>query len=313
MREGLLDLDGALDALVRIGTIETTRLPGAIVAELEALGCVHERGTMKLAPSTELLSSERIGAGFDSLVTDWLDDFEIRPTIGSTNVELMAAAQRSSIDGCILTAEIQTAGRGRRGRGWLSPFARNLAISIGIAIDRDVAELGALSLVVGVSLHRALESFGLTDVAVKWPNDVLVGKRKLCGVLIELVRATRPADVVIGFGINVGCRQDVEGEIDQSIADVHDQLPEASRNELFAHVVNHVIADCGRFGRDGFAPFRSAWLEAHAFMGEPIQMVLPNESVRGVIRDIGNEGGLVVETPSGVRTFTAGEVSLRAE
>ncbi len=313
MRQGVLDLDGALDVLVRNGTIETTRIPNAIATELEALGCVHGRGEIRLARATELLSSERISAGFNALVRDWLEDLEIRPTIGSTNVELMAAAQDASIDGRVLSAEIQTAGRGRRGRGWLSPFARNLAISIGISIDRPLAELGALSLVVGVALHRALESFGLDGVAVKWPNDVLVGKRKLCGVLIELVRAARPAEVVIGFGINVGCRRDVEGEIDQAIADVHDQLPDASRNALFAHVVNHVVADCRRFAREGFAPFRSTWLDAHAFMGEPIQMVLPNDSVRGVIRDIGNDGALIVDTADGLRTFTAGEVSLRAE
>ena len=170
-----------------------------------------------------------------------------------------------------------------------------------------------MSLVVGVSLKNALTSFGLKDVAVKWPNDVLVGTHKLCGVLIELVRAATPADVIVGFGINVGCRSDVEDAIDQSIADVRDQLPQASRNQLFAHVVNHVVQDCRRFGRDGFGSFRADWLEAHAFMGESIVMVLPNESIRGVIRDIGPDGALIVETPAGLQSFTGGEVSLRAD
>ena len=305
------DLDAALTSLVQTGAVDVALLGPGLADELRALGCVDRAAELVLAPGTELLDTGRIRPAFDDDVRQWLSSFEIRPTIGSTNDVLMGLAQSGSIDGRVLSAEIQTAGRGRRGRDWLSPFARNLAISVGVRIERPLSELGTLSLVVGVSLVQALTSFGLRDVAVKWPNDVLMDGRKLCGVLIELVRPTSPAEVIVGFGINMGCRQDVEGAIDQAIADVFDQRPGASRNELFAHVVNGVVAGCRRFGREGFAPFRDAWLAAHAFMDRSVVMVLPNESIPGVIRDISADGALLVDTADGRRTFTAGEVSLR--
>ena len=174
-------------------------LDRASLGELAALG-VHVRDKALLPADVELLSAETIRAALNPATTDWLRELAVHAHIGSTNTALLDQADTDGVTGRVVTAEVQTAGRGRRGRAWLSPFGRNLAVSVGVAIDRPPAELGALSLVVGLAVRDALLGYGLREIALKWPNDVLMQGRKLAGILIELAQPTRPATVVIGIG-----------------------------------------------------------------------------------------------------------------
>ena len=266
-----------------------------------------------LDDDVRLLNPKAIRAALTADVLAWLRSLDVRPAIGSTNTTLLA--RPDGIAGRVLTAEVQTAGRGRRGRTWLSPFGRNLAVSIGAAIDRPVAELGSLSLVVGVAVRAALIAFGLRQIELKWPNDVLMEGRKLAGILIELADASRPAPVVIGIGVNVGCGPVVDGRVEQAVADVTEQVANPSRNELLAGIVNHVAAACERFGREGFAPFRADWEASDHFRDRDVVVTLPaakpGAAIVGRSLGVGADGALRIETDDSVRQFVAGEVSLR--
>lgn len=271
----------------------------------------------ELEDDVDLLSLQGVRDALSAQIATWLKDLDVRAHIGSTNTTLLERASRERIDGCVLTAEVQTGGRGRRGRQWLSPFGRNLAVSLGFAIGRPLAEIGALSLVVGVALRRALVEAGLSGVELKWPNDVLLDGRKLAGILIELVRATAPVEVVVGIGVNVGCAGTVGSRIDQPIADVAEQLDRPSRTELLAAIVNQVVAACRDFDRRGFSGFRAEWEAAHRHRGKPVVVTLPvagsvaGQTVPGTALGIAADGSLRVATHDGVREFNGGEVSVR--
>ena len=292
-------------------------------AGLSALGIRVRDGQAWLDDDVELLSEVAVRAALGPATADWLRTLELRSHIDSTNTTLLALATHEPIDGRVLAAEVQTAGRGRRGRQWLSPFGRNLAVSIGVAVERPIAELGALSLVVGVALRRALVEQGLSGVELKWPNDVLLDGRKVAGILIELVRAVAPVEVVVGIGVNVGCAATVAARVDQSIADVAEQVQRPSRNELLARVVDHVAAACRRFGDAGFDPFRDEWDRAHRYRNAAVRVTVadpragggdaePVETFAGTALDVGVDGALRIDTGRGIREFTGGEVTLRA-
>lgn len=284
--------------------------------QLRALG-VHVRDQAILDGDVDLLSARTIRETLTPATVDWLRELAVHAHIGSTNSALLARLDTDGVTGRVVTAEVQTAGRGRRGRTWLSPFGRNLAVSIGIAVDRPPAELGALSLVVGLAVRDALLEYGLKDVGLKWPNDVLMHGAKLAGILIELAQPNRPAQVVIGIGVNVGCRQAIADRVEQAVADVAEQIEHPSRNRLLATLVNHVVAASGRFAAEGFTPFRALWDAAHHYHRRAVTLTLPGasnagETVSGTVLGVAGNGALRIASAAGVREYIAGEVSLRA-
>lgn len=290
---------------------------GLAQADLDYLGGIGidlTGGTARLGKGFELLRHAAIRGELTADAASWLRELDLRPSIDSTNAALLARGAKESIDGCVLAAEVQLAGRGRRGRRWLSPFGRNIAVSLGIASRRPAAEIGALSLVVGLAVRAALADCGVRGAELKWPNDVLLEGRKLAGILIELVRAAAPVEVVVGIGVNVGGAGVVAGQIDQSIADVEERVAGPVRNALLAAIVNRVVAARAQFEEAGFAPFRQPWEDAHRFQGEAVAVTLPAGGgvVSGTVLGIAPNGALRLETSAGVREFNSGEVTVRA-
>ena len=280
---------------------------------LEALGIDVADGMARLDDGIELLSPAAIRAALGAHAASWLRELDVRASIDSTNAALLQRAADGSIAGCALAAEVQLAGRGRRGRAWLSPFGRNIALSLGLASSRPAAEIGALSLVAGLAVRAALADCGVEGVELKWPNDVLLDGRKLAGILIELVRATPPVEVVVGIGVNVGGGAVVAPRVEQSIADVAERLDAPSRNALLAAIVNRVVAAWQRFEDAGLAPFRAPWEAAHRFQGKVVEVALPagGGTACGTVLGISDDGALRLATDAGEREFNSGEVSVR--
>jgi len=277
---------------------------------LENCGISVRDGKAVLDEDVELLRADRIREPLSERTRAWLGRLRVLAHVDSTNSALMRSGSRRDIDGEVLMAEVQTAGRGRRGREWISPFGRNLAMSLGVRIDRPLREIGAVGLAVGLGVAEALTAAGVRGTTLKWPNDVLLGTRKLCGILIELPVAKEPPCVVIGIGINVGGLSAVAPLVDQAVADVREQLPEASRNRLAGMVVDAVYNVCKRFERDGFARMKPAYDSLHRFHGESVRLVAGNEEVTGTVAGVGLDGALQLRTLEGIRSFIGGEVSL---
>lgn len=210
-----------------------------------------------------------------------------------------------------MLAERQTAGRGRRGRKWVSPFAENLYYSLALRIDGGMRQLEGLSLVVGLAVVQALRNSGVSNAGLKWPNDVLVGSKKIAGILLELVGD--PADVchvVLGIGINVNM-QIAEG-VDQQWTSIRLESGKAcDRNALVAELSNQLSTYIQKHQANGFASLQAEWAENHLWQGRSVSLIAGNSHIDGVVLGIDNQGGLRLRVDGVEKVFSGGELSLR--
>jgi len=240
-------------------------------------------------------------------------DLQILDIAESTNSLLMQRAAQGGHAQCIV-AEMQTQGRGRRGRAWHSALGGALTFSLLWRFNLGVWQLSGLSLAVGVALVRALRELGYSGIQLKWPNDLMHGYRKLGGVLIELQgEAMGPATAVIGVGLNLRLPEPVKNKIDQAVVDLNTLMPAAvSRNTLLGSTLHHLAEILVVFEAQGFEALRAEWEEAHAYHAKLVIMRMPDGAeTHGMVRGVAPDGALILDTPSGERRFGSGEMSLR--
>lgn len=259
----------------------------------------------------DLLSAPAIQKGLSAEISSLISDIDVRGVIDSTSVAAMEKAVQGE-KGYICTAEQQTAGRGRRGRAWASPYASNLYFSVVWEFGGGAASLEGLSLAVGVAVVDALEKSGLTGSQLKWPNDVLYQGRKLAGVLLEMTGdPSGRCHVVIGVGLNVSMPKSVS--IDQPWTDVMSvNEGAANRNQLLVAILNELMPLLSSFEGQGFNAYRDRWQSLDAFAETEVAMTLGSDIVVGKAIGVDGTGAIIIETASGVRKFNGGEVSLRA-
>ena len=305
-------LAGVFDRLAAQRRAPVANLDPSQLRRLAACGVRVAGGWASIDDEVELLRRAAIRAALSRQATAWLTRLEIRAHLPSTNTALLDRARRGSVAGHVLAAEVQTAGRGRRGRDWHSPFGQSLALSLGFALPRPAAEMGAYSLVAGLAVRAALADVGVSDVALKWPNDILLGGRKLAGILLE-GGGPPLRDIVVGIGVNIGRRAAVAEHVEQPVAALAERLRTRPRNRLLAGVVSRLVAATGRFAEVGFAPFVEAWQQAHQHQRKTVTLTLPahGRRVTGTALGVDRDGSLRLATPDGLRSFVSGEVSLR--
>ncbi len=266
----------------------------------------------------ELLDGRLIRAQLQRQHEQRLHSFDVPPEIDSTNARLLSgpAPPFGSADVCI--AESQRAGRGRRGRAWISPPGASIALSIGWAFRETSRGLPALSLAVGVAVARALKRAGANGIMLKWPNDIWFHDRKIGGILLESrAEADGPAFVVIGIGINVTLSSEVRSELEQggvraaSLADACASPP--SRNQVAGAILDELFGMLLRYERYGVAPFLAPWAGLDALRDRASRVLLGERWVVGCARGVDGEGALLLEVDGQMRKFNSGEVSLRLE
>ena len=216
-------------------------------------------------------------------------------------------------------AELQHAGRGRRGRSWLAPFGSGLTFSVAWTFADMPAGLPALGLAIGVGVTQALRRIGLAEAQVKWPNDLVWQRRKLGGLLLQLrSEAGGPASVVAGLGLNVALPAEARSSLDvsgvQPVADLHDALAGGvpGRNELAALLAAAMLDTLAEFARNGYAPFAARWAALDALAGARVRVVQTDGSVEGEACGADADGALLVRVDGHVQRFYSGDVSLRA-
>lgn len=276
------------------------------------LHAVRGRG-YRLANPLELLDAKRIAESLSPAARARHPRIEILFCTPSTNARLMTDGAWHS--GHVCLAERQTAGRGRRGRRWISPFGSNLYISFGWVFEGGHGSLAGLSLAVGVAVARALDRLGAPGIGLKWPNDLMANGRKLGGVLVELrAESHGPCRAVTGIGINTeALPPDAARRIDQAWTDLHTFTAAPwSRNLLAARLIESVGAAMETFQTQGFAAFRGLWEQLDVLRNQPVEVQTPKGTYMGRALGIDEEGGLRLATAEGVRRFLGGEVSLRA-
>ena len=257
----------------------------------------------------DLLDEQLIANELASLNYDRID---VLHTVDSTN----RVAQTHMSDGCrqvLVAAEYQGQGRGRRGRQWVSPFAANLYLSLGYQFKGGASVLQGLSLAVGLAVQQALSSLGVTGVQLKWPNDLLLGKRKLGGVLIELAGdLTGECSAVIGVGINVKMPDSVNSSIDQEWSDLGNYMSGTlTRSQLLIEIVRSLTQLLNEFEAKGFSEYAQQWQSVHAFQDHPVRLLMSHAEVEGVCRGVNAQGEVLVEVEGKLNRYSAGEISLR--
>lgn len=238
------------------------------------------------------------------------------PSVDSTNRAVAEAS--ASLDPQAVLAEHQSAGRGRRGRAWQSPFGANLYLSMSWRWNLWPAQLPALSLAIGVVCARALQQQGLRGIQLKWPNDLWVDGRKVGGILIEQTGEVGGAcRIVVGVGINVAMHEAQGIGIDQPWSSVNAALAEqgqstTSRNALAIELLKGLHACLDGYASEGLAPWHDAWSRLDALAGKAIH-ALDDPDCRGIGAGIDEEGAYRIQTANGVKRVHAGDVSLRTD
>lgn len=232
-------------------------------------------------------------------------------SVDSTNAEALRSVDRGVVAPFLVLAERQMAGRGRRGRKWVSPFAENIYYSLVLRVDGGMRQLEGLSLVVGLAVMQTLRDMGIAGAGLKWPNDVLVGEKKIAGILLELVGD--PADVchvVLGVGINVNMQ--VTDEVDQQWTSMRLQAGRAfDRNLLVAHL-NGVLQTYLRRHQDfGFSVFQEEWEQGHLWQGRSVSLIAGVNRIDGRVLGIDGQGALRLSIDGVEKVFSGGELSLR--
>lgn len=245
-------------------------------------------------------------------------ELEILPVVDSTNLHaLRRAQQRSLVLGggqvYVCMGEMQTAGKGRRGRQWVSPFGHNLYLTVLREFTSGASSLEGLSLVIGIALVNALQEWGFSGLGLKWPNDVLWNERKLAGILIEIsgdVAGT--CQVVIGLGLNLKLKTDNMRDVEQPWAALSQLgFQQRDRNRLFGRILDRVLTALERFQATGFGAFADDWNRLDVSAGRQVELSSAAGSILGLGLGVDAGGALLLDTNSGVRRFHGGEVSLR--
>ena len=235
----------------------------------------------------------------------------IHESLDSTNAEALREISGGAQAPFVILAEQQSAGRGRRGRKWISPFAENIYYSLVLRIDGGMRQLEGLSLIVGLAVLSSLREFGSRDAGLKWPNDVLVGNKKIAGILLELVGD--PADVchvVIGIGINVNMM--VASDVDQSWTSVRLEAGQAiNRNELIVALGRNLQGYLIRHEAEGFAAIQAEWESNHLWQGREVTLIAGTHTVDGVVAGVDQQGALRLNVAGQEKVFSGGELSLR--
>lgn len=234
----------------------------------------------------------------------------------SSNDEILELARTSpdKAHKTVCVTHLQSKGRGRQGRKWSHRLGECLMFSFGRVFDRPQYELGSLSPATAVACRRALLRLGL-DVQIKWPNDLVVGRDKLGGILIETVRAGGKTVAVVGIGINFVLPKEVE-----NAASVQSLLQTASRRGsigaavLLETLLAELDAVLEQYAEEGFAPFLKEYETANRDHGKAVLLLRDGETVcEGTVRGVDEKGVLHLDTAAGRQTAVSGEISLRPD
>ncbi len=284
--------------------------------KLEGLGIAVDsvRGQgYRIPGGLDLLEGEEIARACAAFGMGEPPPVVVHPVIDSTNRIAMDELLGAGVTGTFHFAECQTAGRGRRGRRWVSPYGASLYLSVGWEFEEGVAALVGLSLALGVACRRALARLGAAEVQLKWPNDLLVNGAKLGGILVEI--AGDPSDccrIVAGVGLNVRTPDRAGMEIDQSWVNLDNvTTTRLSRNHLAAALVVELSTLLASYGPGKFAEYRDEWLAGDALAGREVILSTPSHQLTGVARGVDETGAILIERDGQVLPYSGGELSLR--
>ena len=233
---------------------------------------------------------------------------EVFDTISSTNDYLLSKEKNKNKDINVCIAEEQTKGRGRRGKSWISPKFKNIYFSLNSYLKKE--DLSGLSIAVALSVSKVLKKINVMSL-IKWPNDLLVGNKKICGILIETAKVGELTKVVIGIGINVN--MEYSELIDQEWTSIKlEKKQSVDRNSIITEMINQLCITLNKFEQEEFDYFLNKFTSLDLLKDKEFTLKdKPSETFIG--RGIDNKGLLIAQNLNDQRTvkFSSGEVSLK--
>ncbi|OQK18261.1 biotin--acetyl-CoA-carboxylase ligase [Methyloprofundus sedimenti] len=281
-----------------------------------AISAVNGKG-YRLHTALELLDKSLIYSLLNTKTRQCLAELEIHDQIDSTNRYLVALCNaRPETSAVCCLAEQQTAGKGRRGKQWVSPFGSNIYASIAWQFQGGPSSLSSLSLAIGVAVINALKIHGIHDAGLKWPNDIYWQQRKLGGILVEVSgESDGPCHAVIGLGLNLYLAEQDGAQIQQDWVDINEILGNShklSRNQLLATLLEQLIAVTHHYTPAAFAQYRDQWRQFDCMQGQQVSLFMGNTKIDGTVMGINDAGLLLLQTETGqIQSFASGEVSFR--
>jgi len=233
-------------------------------------------------------------------------------TTSSTNADVLEHYQKHG-QLAIAICETQTAGKGRRGRQWHSPYAQNIYCTLSVEKTLPASHLGLLSILSGIAICEALLSCGIEGVQLKWPNDLVFQKKKLGGILIE----SRPVTTdryffAIGFGLNVHMRQSELDQIPQAATSLDlIQSEIVNRQSILITAIERVLTKVQQFDETQVAGMIDEFQQHDAFHAQKICVLNADEEIVGINSGINQYGQLKLQTEQGPVVFSAAEISMR--
>ncbi len=285
------------------------------IQRLERLGLTIERRPghgYRLTPPLDLLDPHRLAQTLSRRSHALLHDIEIHPSLDSTNERLRRRTPWPGPLACL--AEHQHAGRGRRGRRWISPFGANLYLSLAWPFPQRPPALESLGLRSALAVAEALEALGTPTLRLKWPNDLIAHGRKLGGILIELDGEWGGAhQVVIGIGLNVHLPPQAARGIDRPWIDLHTLMGEQrpDRTRLAAAILERLLTLLEQMQHGIDDDWQRRWHSRDTHLGQPVRLLSERGEIHGVHRGIAPDGALLVEHHGICRPYYSGEISLR--
>lgn len=231
--------------------------------------------------------------------------------IDSTN-EYLLQHHKTLEQGSVCLAEIQTAGRGRRGRTWYSPASQNLYFSLLWNYPTDqLAHLSSLSLVVSLIIAESLQAQQVEGIQIKWPNDIYLHGKKMGGILIETKADREGVHLVIGIGLNLGMTQVDESIVTQAWSDL--SAYQFDRNALVCQLTYDLQKNLKIYPLVGFEHYLERWQQFDIFRDQPVKLVAEGLTICGISRGINQHGELLLEQDGQITPYGIGEMSLRAQ
>ena len=275
----------------------------------------------KLSEPLDLFDHESILKNIPADLRVKIQDIKIFQSLDSTSsytMELLRSRELN-LEGnrlFVCLAEQQTAGRGRRGRPWISPFGHNLYFTVAREFNTGLSELEGLSLVIALAIVRVLERNKVHGLGIKWPNDILWQEKKLAGILLEITGdPTGLSQVLIGIGLNINANPQSMFNVDQPWVDIKTisgSVPD--RNKLIAEILAEMIKMIDEFEAGGFVAFKDEWEDFDALKGRQVELKTHTNQPSGIlgkVMGVNKQGALLLQTKEGIETFHGGELSPR--
>ena len=269
-----------------------------------------------ILPPLDLLDEESIAGDLAPNVAASLFTMQYIQQVDSTNAVAAKLALPAAGKFSVVLAEAQSAGKGRRGRNWISPFAANIYLSLVWPLQRPLHEASVLSPYLAICITESLYALGLPGLGLKWPNDIYCNNKKLAGLLIECSGELSDAcKMVVGLGVNVAMTKYQHVDIDQEWTDVLSNVPDwpLTRSELAAQLINSLVSGLHCFEKNPVEDLVQRWARWDVMENMTINIHADTHVRHGIARGIDVDGCLLLDTGDCVERISVGDVSLRRQ